>query len=284
MRTAVAALSDYWRLFEATPGLCLILDPELLIIAVNDAYCRATKTVREDILGRDLFDVFADNPDDPGADHVDHLRQSLERVLKFRQPDFMSVQKCDIRRPESEGGGFEECYWSPLNTPVLDERGEVCCIIHWVEDVTALVRLRAEGQLHDELAGEQQRIIEQLRQANEALASQVERLESACRRDHETLGENEVRFKTLADNSAQHQLQQAAKIDAIGQFTGGVAHDFYNILTVILTNASILAEELSGNRDMGALAEMTRAAAERGVELTKSLLAFARRQALEPKS
>jgi hypothetical protein len=54
----------------------------------------------------------------------------------------MPVQKYDIHRPEVEGGGFEERYWSPLNTPVLDPDGSVRRIIHWVEDVTEFVRLK----------------------------------------------------------------------------------------------------------------------------------------------
>jgi PAS domain S-box-containing protein len=84
--------------------------------------------------------------------------------------------------------------------------------------------------------------------------------------------------------AAERQLQQAQKMDAIGQLTGGVAHDFNNLLTVILSNADSLAEALAGDDDLHGLAEMTRMAAERGAELTNSLLAFARRQALEPRS
>jgi len=80
----------------------------------------------------------------------------------------------------------------------------------------------------------------------------------------------------------EQKLGRAQKMEAIGQLTGGVAHDFNNLLTVILSNADTLAEELEGNADLRALAEMTRTAAERGADLTQSLLAFARRQALEP--
>src|SRR5207245_9514573 len=65
------------------------------------------------------------------------------------------VQKYDIRRPESEGGGFEERYWSPVNSPVLGADGKVAYIIHRVEDRTAFVRLKQEGS-------EQHRIIERL--------------------------------------------------------------------------------------------------------------------------
>ena len=54
---------------------------------------------------------------------VANLRASLERVRTLRQPDAMAVQKYDIRKPDDEGGGYEERFWSPLNTPVLDADG-----------------------------------------------------------------------------------------------------------------------------------------------------------------
>src|SRR5262245_39209412 len=98
-------------------------------------------TQREQIMGRGLFDVFPDNPDDPGATGVHNLRRSLERVLHDRVSDSMAVQKYDIQRPASQGGGFEERYWSPVNSPVLSDDGEVTYIIHCVEDVTEVVRL-----------------------------------------------------------------------------------------------------------------------------------------------
>ena len=80
------------------------------------------------------------------------------------------------------------------------------------------------------------------------------------------------------------QLQQARRLEAIGQLTGGVAHDFNNLLTVILGNADLLVEQLADQPLLLPLAEMTRTAAERGAELTQRLLAFARRQALQPQS
>ena len=59
----------------------------------------------------------------------------------------MAIQKYDIRRPETEGGGFEERHWSLVNSPVFGDDGEVEYILHCVEDVTQLVRLRAEEKL-----------------------------------------------------------------------------------------------------------------------------------------
>ncbi|MBX3430247.1 MAG: PAS domain S-box protein [Hyphomonadaceae bacterium] len=80
------------------------------------------------------------------------------------------------------------------------------------------------------------------------------------------------------------QLRQSQRLEAVGQLTGGVAHDFNNLLTVILSNAELLETRLAGNDQLHMLAEMTRLAAERGAELTSRLLAFSRRQALDPKS
>ncbi len=87
-----------------------------------------------------LFEVFPDNPNDQSADGVQKLRASLNRVLESRVPDKMEVQKYDIRRPNSEGNGFEVRYWDPINTPILGDSSEVKIIIHQVVDVTALVQ------------------------------------------------------------------------------------------------------------------------------------------------
>jgi signal transduction histidine kinase len=136
---------DFRALFEAATGLYLVLDPELRIVAASDAYLDATMTRREEIVGRAIFDVFPDNPEDPEATGVSNLSASLELVRRRREPDTMAIQKYDIRRPEEEGGGFEERFWSPKNIPVTDEMGELAYIIHRVQDVTAFVRLTERG-------------------------------------------------------------------------------------------------------------------------------------------
>ena len=79
-------------------------------------------TKREEILGRGIFEVFPDNPNDLAADGVSNLRASLNFVIKNKIPHTMAVQKYDIRNPEGE---FEIRYWSPLNTPVLNDDKEL---------------------------------------------------------------------------------------------------------------------------------------------------------------
>lgn len=80
----------------------------------------------------------------------------------------------------------------------------------------------------------------------------------------------------------EKQLHQAQRLEAVGQLTGGIAHDFNNLLTVILGNAEMLEESLDDDSGLVQLAGMIRNAAGRGAELTNRLLAFARRQTLDP--
>ena len=124
-------------LFESLPGLYLVLTPDLKVVSASDAYLKATMTTREKIIGRGLFEVFPDNPDDPGATGTSNLRASLNRVLQNAAPDTMAIQKYDVRRPD---GVFEERFWSPVNSPVLGEGRRIEYIIHRVEDVTEFVR------------------------------------------------------------------------------------------------------------------------------------------------
>lgn len=176
---------DFKALFESAPGAYLVLTSSLDIVAVSDAYLRATMARREEILGRHLFDVFPDNPDDPTATGVLNLRASLDRVLQHRVPDTMAVQKYDIRRPDSDGGEFEERFWSPVNTPVFGTNGEVTYIIHRVEDVTEFVRLKQAGSEQgrtekalrartQEMESEIYRRAQQIQEVNKQLRSELE--------------------------------------------------------------------------------------------------------------
>lgn len=205
--------SDILRIFEAGPMPCLVMTPDFMIVAVNDAYLRATLTEREKILGRRMFAVFPDNPEDPEAQGVAALMESLRRVLATRASDPMPVQKYDIPRPADQGGGFEERYWSPLNTPVIDDNGNVCFIIHRVEDVTDFVRLKQE------------------------LAEDVQDTEALGRRIHEL--ETEMFLRSRERLEANQRLQEAnaamAALDrAKTTFFSNVNHELRTPLTLML--------------------------------------------------
>jgi signal transduction histidine kinase/CheY-like chemotaxis protein len=92
-----------------------------------------------------------------------------------------------------------------------------------------------------------------------------------------------LQHQRTAIDELNQKLTQSQKMEAMGQLTGGVAHDFNNLLTVILGNAEHLAERLAPHKELSAIAESIATAAERGSDLTRSLLAFARKQPLMPK-
>jgi PAS domain S-box-containing protein len=92
-------------------------------------------------------------------------------------------------------------------------------------------------------------------------------------------------IRDLTDKIASEaQLRQSQKMDAVGQLTGGVAHDFNNILTVITGTIEILRDGVADRPQLAEVARMIDEAAARGAELTQQLLAFARRQPLQPRS
>jgi len=100
---------------------------------------------------------------------------------------------------------------------------------------------------------------------------------------------NPVEFAgTLLDvtdrKDLESQLTQARKMDAIGQLTGGIAHDFNNLLAAVLGGLGMIERRVPLSEDQAKIVGMTRHAAEQGAELVKHLLAFARRQKLEPAS
>jgi signal transduction histidine kinase/CheY-like chemotaxis protein len=114
----------------------------------------------------------------------------------------------------------------------------------------------------------------QLQQANAALEEEIRH-----RRKAEAMVK---RFQEIEANEAQ--VRQAQKMEAVGQLTGGVAHDFNNILTVITGTIEILAEAVKDRPHLVQITDMISAAAARGADLTRHLLAFARRQPLQPRN
>ena len=114
----------------------------------------------------------------------------------------------------------------------------------------------------------------QLQQAYAALEEEVR-----LRRSAEAMVK---RFQEI--EATESQVRQAQKMEAIGQLTGGVAHDFNNILTVITGTIEILHDAVKDRPQLAQITRMVSAAAARGADLTQHLLAFARRQPLQPRS
>jgi PAS domain S-box-containing protein len=381
---------DYQAIFDASPTpLLLVAPPDWIIVAANEARLRTTGTTSEQNLGRKLFDVFPDDPGHPEADGVRNLTSSLERVLASGKSDVMPVQRYAL---SDSSGVFVERWWNPVNTPILDRDGKVALVIHRVEEVTDLVRLRGEMAANDTLAQQQQAVIDQLRDTEAALRSSETQLRSlnadlerrVLERSHvrgqtwrlspellavanlqgiftstnpawgQTLGWTEAeiaersllelvhpddheatvaaferlkrgepvlrfenRYRTKAGDyrwiswvavpegdliycsgrdvsgakaqeaqltEAQEVLRQSQKLDAMGQLTGGVAHDFNNLLTPIIGSLDMLVRREVGSERERRLIAGALQSAERAKTLVQRLLAFARRQPLQPKA
>jgi PAS domain S-box-containing protein len=222
---------DFQAIFDSSPDLYLVLDTDLNIIGVSNAYLNATMVKRNEIMGRGIFDVFPDNPNDPEATGVRNLRTSLERVLKNKSPDTMAIQKYDIRRPMSEGGGFEERYWSPVNSPILGKNKQVQYIIHRVEDVTEFILLKKSGakqlQLMEELrtrAGEMEieiyRRAQEIQKANHLLENSAKELK---------IKNQQLKTLNASIKEKEERLKLALQASGTGTWTWDCINDIIEV-------------------------------------------------------
>jgi PAS domain S-box-containing protein len=131
---AMDARERMHRLQEALPTSHLVLAPDFTIEEASESFCEATATRREDFVGKNIFEAFAEAPDGREMISWSSLRASLERVLATRAPDRMRPHRHERRCPNGE---IEARWWAVLNVPVLGPDGAVRHIIHAVEDVTA---------------------------------------------------------------------------------------------------------------------------------------------------
>jgi PAS domain-containing protein len=120
--------------FAQAPFPCLVMTPDFLIAGANDPYAAATGIAQEAMIGRHLFEVFPDNPNDPAADGVRNLTASLRRVRALTRHDVMKLQRYDVR---DKSGAWLEKYWHPVNWPIVDDDGSILALIHQVTEAPA---------------------------------------------------------------------------------------------------------------------------------------------------
>jgi signal transduction histidine kinase len=278
---------DFKALFEGVPGLVLALTPDLRIAAMSDAYLVATMTEREKIVGKGLFEVFPDNPNDPTGTGISNLnlRDSLERVHRTLKPDVMAVIKYDIRQPEADGGGFEERYWSPVNSPVVGDDGELAYIINRVEDVTEYVRIKQQGLNENQQTALIRRRADQMEEEIYLRAQALQNLNQRLRETNEAL-ESEIAERMLVEQKADafsrqlertNQELQAANLE-LEAFSYSVSHDLRAPLRSIDGFSRILLADFSAElppEACGFLQDVRSSTQQMG-RLIDDLLAFSR--------
>jgi PAS domain S-box-containing protein len=213
-------------LFESLPGLFLIFTADLKIVSASDAFLAATMTRRDEVLGRNIFEIF---PDQPGSDAISNWRASLDRVRQTAAPDTMAIQKYDIHRA---GGVMEERYWSPMNSPVLGADHQIEYFIHRVVDVTEFVRQKptSGSSIHGPLT--------RLEQMEAEIFHNSVELEDANRK--------------LSDTNAQltrTKLEAEAANLAKSTFLSTMSHEIRTPLNAILGYAQLMARDPGLGRD-----------------------------------
>ena len=162
---------NFRLLFDLSPNPYMLLDRELRYVAANSAYTRATGTSLENLIGRYIFEVFPNDPDDPANDSAVQLRESLQRVIATGQADTIALIPYRVPRIVDGRTVIEDRYWSATHTPVLDDQGRVAFVLQHTVDVTELHHPRApeSGAEHGQMQADVLRRARQVQKANVVL-------------------------------------------------------------------------------------------------------------------
>lgn len=158
---------DFEQLFQRSPNAYMLLDRELRYVAANAAYLRVTATRLEDLLGRRIFDVFPNDPDNPNNESVQLLRRSLERALASGRPDALALIRYRVPQHTSQGIEVADRYWSATHTPIVDGEGRVAFVLQHTVDVTELQQLREAASAAAGRAADEKGVLDRARQVQE---------------------------------------------------------------------------------------------------------------------
>ncbi|WP_171904824.1 PAS domain-containing protein, partial [Hoeflea olei] len=151
---------DFGDVFDLLPSPHMVLDRNHCYVAVNKAYEAAVMRGRDELIGRNLFDLF---PND--GESGKRLLASLDRVFETGEADTLAYIPYDIPRPPEMGGGMEQRYWTAVHTAISDRDGVERFVLQNTVDVTDIVRLRQAASLPFR-RGETQ-LLERAREAEE---------------------------------------------------------------------------------------------------------------------
>ena len=139
-------LPDFQALFRVSPYPYLVMDPDLNIVAANDAYLRSTGRTESELLGCYVFDAFPVNPDDPESTALDEVRSSMLYAIESGTAHTTAFVRYSVPRETTAGKVFDERFWSTVHTPVKGADGKVAFVIQNAIDVTELYQF--DRQLH----------------------------------------------------------------------------------------------------------------------------------------
>ncbi len=137
---------DFKAAFEAMPGYSALLAtdaPVYTIVATTAEYLQPSGKLKENVIGKGLFEAFPRSPNDPDFTGQQNLDASFQQVIASKMPHQLPVQRYDI--PDTNGS-FSEFYWRATNKPVLDGAGNVRYIIHTAENITDAIKAQQQEE------------------------------------------------------------------------------------------------------------------------------------------
>ena len=239
------------RLFEQAPSfMALLQGREHRFEFANAAYLQLVG--HRDVLGLPVRQAL---PEIEGQGFY----ELLDNVFDTATPFIGSGLAVQLQR--APAGPLEERFVNVIYQPILNAAGEVEGIFVDGSDVTHQHRAEAALQALNETL--EQRVSVRTTELAEAL--------------------RKLQHESDEREAAQAALRQAQRMESLGQLTGGVAHDFNNLLQVISGNLQLLRREVAGNERAEKRVQSAIGGVTRGAKLASQLLAFGRRQPLEPK-
>lgn len=240
-------------LFRQAPGfMCVLSGPDHVFELVNASYLQLVGY--RDVEGKPLREAL---PELAGQG----LMPLLDTVYSSGTPFVGEGVRVMIQ--QAPGAPMSERFLDFVYQPILDANGAATGVFVEGSDVTE--KVRAENELRALNSSLEARIAERTRQVEDTL--------------------EQLRAESREREAAQEALRQAQKMEAVGQLTGGLAHDFNNLLAGITGSFELMQRRLKQGRteDLERYIQVGQGAARRAAALTHRLLAFSRRQTLDPK-
>ncbi|WP_209091918.1 hybrid sensor histidine kinase/response regulator [Agrobacterium tumefaciens] len=238
-------------LFQQAPSfMCILSGPEHTFELVNDAYMQLVG--HRKLVGLSVREALPEIAGQGFFELLDDVFQSGKPYIGRYVPVFL--ERNGKKQPDQR-------FVHLIYQPIFDLNGSLTGIFVDGFDVT-----------------DQKRAEDQLQSLNHTLEEKVEQRTLELR-----TALLELEKETIERETAQIALRQAQKMEALGNLTGGVAHDFNNLLQVVSGNLQLLAKDIDGNSRAEQRLQNALAGVARGAKLASQLLAFGRRQPLEPK-
>jgi two-component system cell cycle sensor histidine kinase/response regulator CckA len=232
-------------LFESSPDAIFIEDPQGYVLDCNPAAAILHRTERTQLIGKHATDLVPPE----WRDRV--IISAEDYPFEF---EGLSLTADGTSIPVG------------IRTSRIEYNGKPAILLN-VRDIT-----------------DRKRLEERLRASNDELELRVQNRTAALARANEILRE-EIAERNRAEDRKRHleeQIQESQRMEAVGRLAGGVAHDFNNLLTVIIGRCEVMLDRLSGNHPMLPDVMLIHDAAHKAAGVTRQLLAFGRKQVLQP--